>query len=152
MEQIEQVAPGRILYFDTDSVIYVFRPGVPDPPTGNFLGDLTSELKPDQHIHEFISLGAKPYGYQINDGKTCVKIKGFCLNGATDDVVAGGCFGQNATENQQAAVAGEVMDAAAVGAERADFGEAAGIAGGQFGFDLVGALPQNQPGSMMRRD
>ena len=87
MEQIEHAAPGRILYFDTDSVIYVSRPGVPDPPTGNFLGDLTSELKPSQHIQEFVSLGPKSYGYQINDGKTCVKVKGFTLNKATDDVV-----------------------------------------------------------------
>ena len=50
MEQIEHAAPGRILYFDTDSVIFVSRPGVIDPPTGDFLGDLTNELKPGQHI------------------------------------------------------------------------------------------------------
>ena len=87
MEQIESAAPGRILYFDTDSVIYVSRPGVPDPPTGNFLGDLTNELKPGQYIHEFVSLGPKTYGYQTNDSKTCVKVKGFTLNGATDELV-----------------------------------------------------------------
>ena len=87
MEQIEHAAPGRILYFDTDSVIFVSRPGVIDPPTGDFLGDLTNELKPGQHIQEFVSLGPKTYGYQTNDGKTCVKVKGFTLNGATDEVV-----------------------------------------------------------------
>ena len=87
MEQIENAAPGRILYFDTDSVIYVSRPGVLDPPIGNFLGDLTNELNPGQHIQEFVSLGPKTYGYQTNDGKTCVKVKGFTLNGATDELV-----------------------------------------------------------------
>ena len=87
MDQIEHAAPGRILYFDTDSVIFVSRSGVTDPPTGNFLGDLTNELKPGQHIQEFVSLGPKTYGYQTNDGKTCVKVKGFTLNGATDEAV-----------------------------------------------------------------
>ncbi len=35
----------RVLYYDTDSVIYVSEPGKPDPPLGNYLGDLTDELK-----------------------------------------------------------------------------------------------------------
>ena len=34
----------RVLYYDTDSVIYVHQPGKPDPPLGNYLGDLTDEL------------------------------------------------------------------------------------------------------------
>ena len=35
----------RVLYFDTDSVIFVSRPGDEDPKTGSFLGELTNELK-----------------------------------------------------------------------------------------------------------
>lgn len=31
----------RILYFDTDSIVYIERPGDPSPPTENFLGDMT---------------------------------------------------------------------------------------------------------------
>ena len=31
----------RVLYYDTDSVIYVHKPGKPNPPLGNYLGDLT---------------------------------------------------------------------------------------------------------------
>ena len=34
----------RVLYYDTDSVIYVHEPGKPEPPLGNYLGDLTDEL------------------------------------------------------------------------------------------------------------
>ncbi|KAJ8018953.1 hypothetical protein HOLleu_42763 [Holothuria leucospilota] len=33
----------RVLYFDTDSVVYISRPGEWDPPTGDYLGDLTNE-------------------------------------------------------------------------------------------------------------
>ena len=46
MREVEQQKPGRILYFDTDSLIYIAEQGVPDLETGNFLGDLTDELKP----------------------------------------------------------------------------------------------------------
>ena len=31
----------RALYYDTDSVIYVHESGKPEPPLGNYLGDLT---------------------------------------------------------------------------------------------------------------
>ena len=48
----------RALYYDTDSVIYVSEPGKPDPPLGNYLGDLTDELNGD-HITEFVSGGPK---------------------------------------------------------------------------------------------
>jgi hypothetical protein len=40
-----------------DSIVFIHKPGQVDPPTGNFLGDLTNELKPGQHIIEFVSLG-----------------------------------------------------------------------------------------------
>ena len=38
------VLQERVLYYDTDSVIYVHEPGKPDPPLGDYLGDLTDEL------------------------------------------------------------------------------------------------------------
>ena len=31
----------RVLYYDTDSVIYLTRPGQPEPQLGNYIGDLT---------------------------------------------------------------------------------------------------------------
>jgi hypothetical protein len=47
----------RVLYFDTDSVIYVSRPDEYDPPLGDYLGDLTDELKQGEHIVEYVSGG-----------------------------------------------------------------------------------------------
>ncbi|XP_055351662.1 uncharacterized protein LOC129597973 [Paramacrobiotus metropolitanus] len=83
MEMVE----GRLLYFDTDSIFFVTRAGLADPPTGIFLGDLTNELKPGQHIVQFVSLGAKTYAYVTNDGESVVKVKGFTINGRTSEQI-----------------------------------------------------------------
>ncbi len=58
-------------------------PNVKDPPTGRFLGQLTNELKPGQHIEEFASLGPKSYACRYNNGSHSVKAKGQTLNGIT---------------------------------------------------------------------
>ena len=47
----------RVLYYDTDSVIYCTDEGQPNPVLGNYLGDFTSELKGDDYIVEFVSDG-----------------------------------------------------------------------------------------------
>ena len=65
----------RVLYYDTDSVVYVHEPGKPDPP----LGDLTDELK-GGYITTFISGGPKNYGYVTNTGEAILKIRGITLN------------------------------------------------------------------------
>ena len=49
----------NVLYYDTDSVIYVSSPGKYDPPIGDYLGELTNELKKGEHIVEFVSGGPK---------------------------------------------------------------------------------------------
>ena len=67
----------RVLYYDTDSVIYVHKPGEPDPPLGDYLGDLTNELKGDDYITSFVSAGPKNYAYQTKNGKSVTKIRGF---------------------------------------------------------------------------
>ena len=59
----------RVLYFVTDSVIYLKRPGLPDPVLGVFLGDSTNEMDGDDYIVEFMSGGPKNYGYTNRDGK-----------------------------------------------------------------------------------
>jgi hypothetical protein len=71
----------RVLYCDTDSVIYRESPN-PDEnlKLGKFLGDMTSELDEGDYIKEFVSGGPKNYGYVTKNGKTEVKIKGFTLN------------------------------------------------------------------------
>jgi len=78
-EQLE-VLQERVLYFDTDSIIYVTRPGEATLPLGDYLGDLTSELPPGDSIVEFVSTGPKSYGYTTRKGKTDIKCKGIPLN------------------------------------------------------------------------
>ena len=85
MEEIEEGQQGRLLYHDTDSVIFISRPGQPKPTLGNVLGDLTSKLKPGQFIEEFVPLRPKTYAYRTNDGKTCAKVKGFTLHGTASE-------------------------------------------------------------------
>ena len=70
----------RVLYYDTDSVIYLHQPGKPDPPLGDYLGELTDELVPGDHITTFISGGPKNYAYVTNNGEAILKIRGITLN------------------------------------------------------------------------
>ena len=69
----------RVLYYDTDSVVYVHEPGKPDPPLGDYLGELTDELK-GGYITTFISGGPKNYAYVTNTGEAILKIRGITLN------------------------------------------------------------------------
>ena len=81
----------RNLYHDTDSIIYISKPGMYDPPCGEFLGQLDNELsctklncsRVDKHEHfinEFVSCGPKNYSYKLNTGETFCKVRGFSLN------------------------------------------------------------------------
>ncbi|KAF4518576.1 hypothetical protein B566_EDAN015731 [Ephemera danica] len=61
----------RILYYDTDSVIFTQKPGEFTPPTGEFLGELTDECADygeNSFITEFVSNGPKNYSYIIAVG------------------------------------------------------------------------------------
>ena len=69
----------QVLYYDTDSVIYHWSPGQPKIATGDFLGEMTDELEGDV-IEEFVSGGAKNYGYKTRGGKYECKVRGFTLN------------------------------------------------------------------------
>lgn len=74
-----------VLYFDTDSVIYVERKETPKILTGDFLGDMTNELGPNEYIDCFVSGGPKNYAFQIkvegsDEVKTVCKVKGIRLN------------------------------------------------------------------------
>ena len=68
-----------MLYYDTDSVIYLTQPGQLNPELGNYIGDLTDELGGD-HITVFASGGPKNYCYKANGGKTEVKVRGITLD------------------------------------------------------------------------
>ena len=72
----------RVLYYDTDSVVFVHEPGKPEPPLGDYLGDLTDELDGD-YITTFVSGGPKNYAYVTNNDKRITKIRGITLDHAT---------------------------------------------------------------------
>ena len=69
----------RVLYYDTDSVVYVHEPDKPEPPLGDYLGDLTDELDGD-YITTFVSGGPKNYAYVTNNDKRVTKIRGITLD------------------------------------------------------------------------
>ena len=81
----------RVLYHDTDSVIYSSTPSDRyQPRLGDYLGDLTDELtcaevgcrgcEEGHWIEEFVSCGPKNYTYRLNSGHYCCKVRGFSLN------------------------------------------------------------------------
>ena len=76
LEQLQE----RVLYYDTDSVIFLQDEGQCNPVLGNYLGEFTSELDHDDYITEFVSGGPKNYGYQTKKGKIECKVRGFHLN------------------------------------------------------------------------
>ena len=77
---------GRsVLYYDTDSVIYV-DDGSSNILTGAYLGDMTDELK-GKYITDFASTGPKSYAYITDDEKTTCKVKGFTLNMAASSII-----------------------------------------------------------------
>lgn len=77
----------RVLYFDTDSIIFISRPNTYQPKLGNFLGQLTNELENDDFIVEFVSAGPKNYGYRTNKGISKCVVKGFSFYAGTNNLI-----------------------------------------------------------------
>ena len=69
----------RVLYYDTDSVIYHWKEDQTKLEIGDYLGDLKDELSGD-HITEFVSGGPKNYAYKTDKEKVECKVRGFTLN------------------------------------------------------------------------
>eukprot|EP00732_Lithocolla_globosa_P002361 Lithocolla_globosa_v1_NODE_1532_length_2509_cov_2.825998.p1 type:complete len:627 gc:universal NODE_1532_length_2509_cov_2.825998:42-1922(+) len=71
----------RVLYHDTDCVIYSQKKDEFAFDNGKYLGELTNELEDDEDfISEFVSTGPKSYSFITFKGKSCTKLKGFTLN------------------------------------------------------------------------
>ena len=70
----------RVLYMDTDSVIFKAKEGDSMPSLGDYLGELTNELPLGHYIEEFISSGPKSYAYRQDDNKEKTKFKGVTIN------------------------------------------------------------------------
>jgi hypothetical protein len=74
----------NVLYFDTDSVIYVSPYGnhlIGNDASGD-LGTWANQLEnPDDYFTEFVSAGPKTYALKSHSGKEDIcKAKGFCLS------------------------------------------------------------------------
>ena len=74
----------RVLYCDTDSVVFTVKSGEWEPQLGDFLGDLTDET-PANAITRFVTGGPKNYAYTLlkpnKKGHTSVcKVRGITLN------------------------------------------------------------------------
>ena len=75
-----QLLGQRVLYYDTDSVIFLQDEGQRNPVLGDYLGEFTSELDDNEYIVEFVSEGPKNYGYVTSKGHVECKVRGFRLN------------------------------------------------------------------------
>lgn len=59
-----------LLHFDTDSVIFIQKPGQCEPPIGNISGDWDNQLdKGESHILWFVPCVPNVYGYENDTGK-----------------------------------------------------------------------------------
>lgn len=67
------------MYFDTDTIIYLWLKGLPEVETGIFLGEMKGETE-GVPIKEFITCGLKNYSYKTKAGKTERKIRSFKLD------------------------------------------------------------------------
>ncbi|XP_055339072.1 uncharacterized protein LOC129588733 [Paramacrobiotus metropolitanus] len=63
------------LYCDTDSIFFISRHGVAEPPIGNIIGDFSDELN-GKHFVEWAALGKKSYCQVLSDGEQRMKCKG----------------------------------------------------------------------------
>ena len=81
----------RVLYHDTDSIIFSVKEGEYVSPLGEYLGQLTDELTCKElgckreecsghWIEEFVSCGPKNYSFRVNTGEMICKVRGFSLN------------------------------------------------------------------------
>jgi hypothetical protein len=87
---------GRILYMDTDSVIFRYKDGTAKPDTGDYLGNLADEIAKDYGVNakctKFCSLGPKVYAMEIwpenvNEPITTIKVKGVTLTASALDLI-----------------------------------------------------------------
>lgn len=93
IQNIESQREGRVLYFDTDSVVFIERDGDPEVKCGDYLGELTDEIPQNFICDTFVTLGPKNYGYEIfnpttNERKATIKVKGIKLTSAALDLIS----------------------------------------------------------------
>lgn len=76
----------RVLYHDTDSIIYERRPAEYNIPEGRYLGEWECETG-GIPIVKFTSTGPKSYSYITEDGDCVTKVKGITLNSENSSLI-----------------------------------------------------------------
>jgi len=84
--EVLEMLGERVLYFDTDSVIYHHKEGESNPELGDYLGELKDETE-GVPIREFVGCGAKNYAYRMDNGTSVCKIRGFTLSNQTSQLL-----------------------------------------------------------------
>ena len=86
----------RAVYTDTDSILFVSKPGQPDPPLGPYLGQLTDELEgygKGSFIYEWVSGGSKQYcakvavAGDVTNTVIMIRLRGISVNYSCSDLV-----------------------------------------------------------------
>lgn len=80
LQMVHLLGQDRVLYMDTDSIIYKVLPESPiSLREDHFLGGWENEYpQEDQGLrHRFVSTGPKVYGYELESGNPVLHIKGF---------------------------------------------------------------------------
>ena len=80
MKEGLEAAGKNALYCDTDSVVYLYKPGEGEIKTGEMLGDWEPEMSSGDYIKKYCATGPKSYAYQTAKGKQDVKCKGMTLH------------------------------------------------------------------------
>ncbi|XP_055339180.1 uncharacterized protein LOC129588818 [Paramacrobiotus metropolitanus] len=78
----------RLMYYDTDSVVFLHHPGDWLPETGSILGDWDDQLQAgESHIVKIVSCGPKVYSYETDTGHIELKAKGIEQSGYTEGIL-----------------------------------------------------------------
>jgi hypothetical protein len=83
-KEMEKIGKDRLIYCDTDSLVYINSPTEYNIPDGEMLGEWENETStkenPCNPITYFVALAPKSYGYKTQFGQGDIKCKGITLN------------------------------------------------------------------------
>jgi hypothetical protein len=89
---LEKLGP-RVMYMDTDSVVFRHKAGQWKPSLSNYLGGWTDEIPSGWKIVKFITCGPKNYGYEMENiangiRKVVKKVKGIRLSAHASQLIS----------------------------------------------------------------
>lgn len=87
-EQLEKL-DKRVLYHDTDSIIYIYDPAEYNIPESDVWGRWSVEDFDTKNggIREFVGIGPKSYGLMAANGVNYIKVKGLSLKMAHEEIL-----------------------------------------------------------------